>query len=246
MNVEKLLSTIQELKDRKETNEVINQTIYDNIKPFYQDGIVNKINENINLNVKKEILNTENKNSALENKISKGILFSIPIIMFYVFFNVILVVFNIIELNNYLLMTIVPVIFWFLSSISSSAFSILFIKKLRLKVENKKELFVNNIYEKEIKIITVDMIKAISNNNINQNDSSVYLKNYLLKNLKEYEDNKTTSDNFFLILKNNIKEEIFNKNNLLETKKINNVVEEKVELNNYYESLINDIKKNKV
>lgn len=246
MNIEKLLSTIQELKDRKETNEAINHTISENLKSFYNNDMVDKINSNINFNIKKEILNNEHKNLALENKISKSIFFSIPIVMFYVFFSTFLVIFNIIELKNYLLITIIPVIVWFLSSISSSIFSLLFIKKSRLKVENKKDLFINNIYEKEIKKITVDIIEDISNDNINQNDSVLYLKNYLLKNLREYENNQTTPDNFFFELKKNIKKEIFNKNDVLETKKINNIMHESTELDNYYSTLVNSIQKDKV
>lgn len=246
MKIEKILSTVKELTEKKEKPEVINHVISENLKSFYNDSIVNNINSNINFNVKKEILNTEHKNLALENKISKSIFFSIPIVMFYVFFSTFLVIFNIIELKNYLLITIIPVIVWFLSSISSSIFSLLFIKKSRLKVENKKDLFINNIYEKEIKKITVDIIEDISNDNINQNNSVLYLKNYLLKNLREYENNQTTPDNFFFELKKNIKKEIFNKNDVLETKKINNIMHESTELDNYYSTLVNSIQKDKV
>lgn len=233
MNIDNVLFKLKTLVDKKESPDTINEKINELLNPIYYDAVVNTVDVNNLKTLKKEIKESRDKRVKIDNNFETIARRSFTVFVIYILTLVVLMPFKL--LIPELLIPLIAGFFFILLMLSYPIFATR--KYLVNEVNKNKEI--NNHYKEDIKKITIKILQALDETkNSEINEEASYLKKYLLKNLKEYEEENEKEENFFVKLKYKIDEDFFNYNGLLENKKIKKIASEDEQLDNYYKTLI--------
>lgn len=235
MNIDNVLLKLKTLVDKKDSPDTINEKINTLLNPIYYDAVVNTVDTNKLTILKKEIKQSRNKRLKIENR------FETITRRTFIFFAIyLLALFAITPFKFFVPEFFIPLIvgfFFIFFMISCPVFSTR--KYLVNEINKNKEI--NNYYKENFKevsrnILQLQTINEIKNSEFQEETS--YVKKYLLKNLKEYEEEIEKEENFFVKLKYKIDEDFFNYSSRLENKKIKQIASEDEQLDNYYKTLI--------
>lgn len=233
MNIDNVLFKLKTLVDKKESAETINEKINELLNPVYYDAVVNTVDTNKLTNLKKEIKESRNKRLKIENKLEKISRISFTVLSIYILALVATMPFKLLipEL-------LIPLIGGFLFTLFMTICPIFATRKYLLNEINKNKE-INNYYKEDVKEVSKNILQTINEiKNSEFQEEASYVKKYLLKNLKEYEEEIEKEKNFFVKLKYKIDEDFFNYSGRLENKKIKQIASEDEQLDNYYKTLI--------